>query len=338
MGGCALDFLIFLVCAGAIAAAGPKMVDTVEVVSARTGVGQVWIGSILLAGATSLPELVSAVSGAAIDEPDLAVGTLLGSNMFNMTIFGAVVLLATRSVRPDPSGAAAGLVAIVMTGAALVFLLVEAPEVGRMGAGSIVLVGIYVLASFLLFRVERRRACGGGGEAPERSAAPPASFEGVMSLRRAGGWLLATTAVVFVASIFIAGAADGIAETIGVSGGVVGVVAVAFATSLPEVVTSFAALRRGATGLLVGNVFGSNVFNMVVIFAADLSLDEGAVLQAASNDQAVTAVFGIGLMVAGLALVGWQHSRRTTRAIGALMLVGYLVGIVTVVSLGVEGG
>ena len=318
------------------------MVDAVEVVSARTGVGHIWIGSIVLAGATSLPELVSAISGAAIDEPDLAIGTLLGSNMFNMAIFGAVVLLATRSLRPDPSGAAAGLVAIVMAAAALVFFLIEAPEVGRMGVGSLIVVGIYVLGSFLLFRFEQRRKPGGaigwGGTGAPEPAAAVISLEGMMTLRRAGEWLLATTAVVFVASVFIAGAADGIAQTIGVSGGVVGVVAVALATSLPEVVTSISALRRGATGLLVGNVFGSNVFNIAVIFAADVSLDEGPVLQAASSDQAVTAAFGIGLMLLALAVVGWQQSRRTIRGAGALILVGYVVGIVTVVSLGIESG
>ena len=334
-----MDFLIFAVCAGVIAIAGPKMVEAVAVVSERTGAGHVWIGSIVLAGATSLPELVATVAGAAIDEPDLAVGTVLGSNMFNMVIFGVVVLLATRALRPDPSGAAAGLVAITMASAALVFLIVDMPTASRLGLGSLVLVGIYVAASYLLFRFERGRLGAAASEA--RAGTQPdvgTAANGLMTLRRAGVWLLATTAVVFVASIFIAGAANGIAETIGVSGGVIGVVAVACATSLPEIVTSIAALRRGAPGLLVGNVFGSNVFNIAVIFAADLSFDEGAVLQATSGDQAVTAAFGIGLMLLGLAVVGWQRSERTIRGVGALIVAGYLAGIVTVVSLGVVGG
>ncbi len=336
-----MDFLIFAVCAGAIAIAGPKMVEAVAVVSERTGAGHVWVGSIVLAGATSLPELVATVAGAAIDEPDLAVGTVLGSNMFNMVIFGAVVLLATRALRPDPAGAAAGLAAIAMASGALVFLLIDMPAAGRLGLGSLVLVGIYGAASYLLFRFERGRSGAAATEA--RAAAQPeagtaAKGNGSMTLRRALLWLLATTAVVLVASIFIAGAADGIAETIGVSGGVIGVVAVACATSLPEIVTSIAALRRKAPGLLVGNVFGSNVFNIVVIFAADLSFDEGAVLQAASGDQAVTAAFGIGLMLLGLAVVGRQRSERMIRSLGALIVAGYLAGIITVVSLGVVSG
>ena len=334
-----MDFLIFAVCAGAIAIAGPKMVEAVAVVSERTGVGHVWVGSIVLAGATSLPELVATVAGAAIDEPDLAVGTVLGSNMFNMVIFGAVVLLATRALRPDPTGAAAGLAAIAMASGALVFLLIDMPTAGRLGLGSLVLVGIYIVASYLLFRFERGRSSAEVAEA-RAAAQPEASIaaNGSMTLRRSLLWLLATTAVVLVASIFIAEAADGIAETIGVSGGVIGVVAVAGATSLPEIVTSIAALRRKAPGLLVGNVFGSNVFNIVVIFAADLSFDEGAVLQAASGEQAVTAVFGIGLMLLGLTVIGWQRSERMIRGLGALIVAGYLAGIVTVVSLGVVSG
>ena len=333
-----MDFLIFAVCAGAIAIAGPKMVEAVTVVSERTGAGHVWVGSIVLAGATSLPELVATVAGAAIDEPDLAVGTVLGSNMFNMVIFGAVVLLATRTLRPDPAGAAAGLAAIAMASGALVFLLVDMPAAGRLGLGSLVLVGIYVAASYLLFRFERGRRGAAAAEAQPAQPEAGTAANGSMTLRRSLLWLLATTAVVFIASIYIAGAADGIAETIGVSGGVIGVVAVACATSLPEIVTSIAALRRKAPGLLVGNVFGSNVFNIVVIFAADLSFDEGAVLQAASGDQAVTAAFGIGLMLLGLAVMGWQRSERMIRGLGALIVAGYLAGIVTVVSLGVVGG
>ena len=156
--------------------------------------------------------------------------------------------------------------------------------------------------------------------------------------------------MVFVASLFLPSAAEGIADTLGVSGGVVGVVGVALATSLPEVVTSAVALWRGSPGLVVGNVFGSNVFNVAVLFPGDLALDEGPLLAAAMSEQAVTAAFGLGLMLlALLALVDrmpWSSAggegllRRgwALRAAGVAILLGYLVGVVVTVGLGIETG
>ena len=129
-----------------------------------------------------------------------------------------------------------------------------------------------------------------------------------------------------------------------------GVVGVALATSLPEVVTSAVALWRGAPGLVVGNVFGSNVFNVAVLFPGDLALDEGPLLAAAMDEQAVTAAFGLLLMLLALATLvermpwssqggrGLLRRSRALRLLGAGILAGYLVGVVLTVGLGIEAG
>ena len=152
--------------------------------------------------------------------------------------------------------------------------------------------------------------------------------------------LLICSVVVFVAAVALADAADGIARELNVTGGVVGVVGVAFATSLPEVVTSIAALRKGAPGLVVGNAFGSNLFNLAVIFPSDIAFDRGALIDAAQSEQVVTAAFGLLLM--GLAIFALsdhgQHDaighKRRSRAIGLLILLGYLGGVSAAISLG----
>ena len=136
-----MEFVIFAACALAIALAGPLLVDAVEGVAEETGLGRLWLGTVLLAGATSLPELVSVVTAARIDEPDIAVGTVLGSNLFNMTIFGAVLVLFPLAVRSNRGGALTGALAITMAAAALVFLLLEGPAVGRFGLGALLLGG-----------------------------------------------------------------------------------------------------------------------------------------------------------------------------------------------------
>ena len=346
-----MDFLIFAACALAIALAGPTLVRAVEGVGDATGLGHVWLGTVLLAGATSLPELVSVVSAAGIDQPDIAVGTVLGSNMFNMTIFGVVLVLFPLAVRTDRASALTGGLAIVLGAATLVFIVTGEVALGHVGLGAIVLLGLYVAGSLLLFREERRGSTAPAPAASTDPAAAPETTEARRRPRRADlARLAVATAVVFVASLFLPSAAEGIADTLGVSGGVVGVVGVALATSLPEVVTSSVALWRGSPGLVVGNVFGSNVFNVAVLFPGDLALDEGPLLAAAMSEQAVTAAFGLGLMLlALLALVDrmpWSVAggggllRRgwALRAAGVAILLGYLVGVVVTVGLGIETG
>ena len=346
-----MDFLIFAVCALAIALAGPTLVRAVEGVGDATGLGHVWLGTVLLAGATSLPELVSVVSAAGIDQPDIAVGTVLGSNMFNMTIFGVVLVLFPLAVRTDRASALTGGLAIVLGAATLIFIVTGEVALGHVGLGAIVLLGLYVAGSLLLFREERRGSAAPAPAASTDAAAAPETTEARRRPRRADlARLAVATAVVFVASLFLPSAAEGIADTLGVSGGVVGVVGVALATSLPEVVTSSVALWRGSPGLVVGNVFGSNVFNVAVLFPGDLALDEGPLLAVAMNEQAVTAAFGLGLMLlALLALVDrmpWSVAggggllRRgwALRAAGVAILLGYLVGVVVTVGLGIETG
>ena len=344
-----MDFLIFAVCALAIALAGPTLVRAVEGVGDATGLGHLWLGTVLLAGATSLPELVSVVSAAGIDQPDIAVGTVLGSNMFNMTIFGVVLVLFPLAVRTDRASALTGGFAILLGAVALIFILTGEVALEHVGIGAIVLLGLYATGSLLLFREERRASA-----APAPSTDPAAAPEQTQARRRPRrgdvAQLVVATAVVFVASLFLPSAAEGIADTLGVSGGVVGVVGVALATSLPEVVTSSVALWRGSPGLVVGNVFGSNVFNVAVLFPGDLALDEGPLLAAAMNEQAVTAAFGLGLMLlALLALVdrmpwsaaggaGLLRRGRTLRAAGVAILLGYLAGVVVTVGLGIETG
>ena len=346
-----MDFLIFALCALAIALAGPTLVRAVEGVGDATGLGHLWLGTVLLAGATSLPELVSVVSAAGIDQPDIAVGTVLGSNMFNMTIFGVVLVLFPLAVRTDRASALTGGVAIVLGAATLVFIVTGEVALGHVGLGAIVLLGLYVTGSLLLFREARRGSAAPAAAASTDPAPAPEQTEARRRPRRADVVrLAAATAVVFVASLFLPSAAEGIADTLGVSGGVVGVVGVALATSLPEVVTSAVALWRGSPGLVVGNVFGSNVFNVAVLFPGDLALDEGPLLAAAMSEQAVTAAFGLGLMLlALLALVDrmpWSSAggegllRRgwALRAAGVAILLGYLVGVVVTVGLGIETG
>lgn len=333
-----MDFAIFVACAAAIAVAGPRMVDAVEAVADRTGIGKLWLGAVLLAGATSLPELVATVSAAVMDEPNLALGTVLGSNMFNMTIFGIVIIWRPGTRGSDPAGVATGLVAVALGVIAAVFILVADPAIGAVGLGASLILAVYLLASFFAFRRERAR---GAAAAP---IADSTAASGTGSMRSAAAWLTVTTTVVFITSIFIADAAEGVADSIGISGGVMGVVGLALATSLPEVVTSIAALRRGAMDLMIGNLFGSNIFNAAVLFPADVSFNDGSLLRAADTEQLAPALFGVVMMLLALAVLRSRPAsshvriRISLRVLGATIVTLYFAGVIVTVVLGVDAG
>ena len=324
-----MDFFIFAVCAAAIGVAGPRLIDAIESIADETGIGRVWLGAIVLAAATSLPELVATVSAGAIGEADLAAGAVFGSNMFNMTILGVFLALRPSALRPRGSEVAVAMLAIGLATVALVAVVTRDPGLGRLG-GATVAVGVgYALGSFVLYRREQARG---------QVVAAHAVVTGRRLTAGTLATLLAGAAVVFVASIFLTDAAQGIAETLAVSGGVVGVVGLAAATSLPELVTSTVAWRRGASDLLVGNVLGSNVFNMAVLLPADAAFEEGGILAAVSEEQAAPAAFGIALMVLALMAMRGGRRPRVGRALGFAIVGGYLIGAGVTVALGVESG
>jgi cation:H+ antiporter len=328
-----VDFAVFVACAGAIGVAGPRLLDAIEAIAEETGIGRVWLGAIVLAAATSLPELVTTVSAGAIGEADLAVGAVFGSNMFNMMILG--VFLAFRPWRRRRARGTETAVAVLAIGLAALTLLAVVtrdPGLGRVGGATVAVAVGYAVGSIVLYRQGRPRS--GEEVAAVRG--------GTMTRRRPQAATMAklgsSAALVFTAAVFLTDAAQGIAGTLGVSGGVVGVVALAFATSLPELVTSVAAWRRGASDLLVGNVLGSNVFNMAVLLPADVAFADGGILAAVSNDQAAPAAFGIALMLLALVALrsGWRPG--VARMLGLAIVGGYVLGVGVTVALGVESG
>ena len=141
---------------------------------------------------------------------------------------------------------------------------------------------------------------------------------------------------ILVAAPFLANSATQIAETTGVSSTFIGTSLVAIVTSLPEMVTTFAAVRLGAFDLAVGNLFGSNAFNMAILFIADLAYWKGPLLAAVDSTHAVTAFVSILLMTVGIMGIIYRAEKRFLfiEPDSALMILGYLLGMGLIFSLG----
>jgi len=304
---------VFLVAAGVVAAAGVVLARSGDQIATQTGLGGLLVGMLLMAGATSLPEIATDMSAALEGAPDLAVGDLFGSSMANMAILAIIDLVHRGRVWPSVGLGHARLasVAIGLTSVAVLAILVPSGiAIGWVGLDTLFIVAAYVAAAAWM-----SRSRGEGNRAREESGEilAPTGWSGPVearhSLRYEFARFGAAALVILVAAPFLALSGKGIADVTGIGQTFVGVVLLAITTSLPELVASLAAVRIGAYDLAVGNLFGSNALNMTILFAADLAYLPGPILAAVDPGQVVAGVGAILLMAIALAAV--VHGTRT---------------------------
>ncbi len=248
----------FILSATLVVFAAIKLAEYGDVIAVRTGLSGMFVGTLLMAGATSLPELLAALNALAIAAPNLAAGSMLGSNMFNMLLLAILDLLGqqARVLRAVAMRhALTASLAILLIGLVVFFILADLTgSLGWIGYDSLVIVLVYVVGV---------RVIQSQGGAPQ--AETIAEEAGVPSLRRAMlGFGLATAGLVVVTP-YLVRSADEIGTMTGLSAGFIGATLLAIVTSLPEMVATIAALRIGAFDLAVGNLFGSNLFNMFAL-------------------------------------------------------------------------
>jgi cation:H+ antiporter len=283
-----LLILQFLGGAAAVVLAGVFLTRYADVIGEKSGLGRTLAGALLLATATSLPELTVDCNLARSGEADLIMGDLFGSSLFNLLILAVLDLVHRGPSRMMSQGAAAhalsAAMTIALTALALLFLIApfEGTIVGGIGPGPIVLAVSYVLGLRLVYYDQqfamKQLDSASIGMAPVHD----------MSLTRATIGYAACALGVFLAAPVLASAAEGLAEATGLGGTFIGSTLVAMSTSTPEAVTAYAAVRMGAFDLAVGNILGSNAFNITITLPAD-AFFEGSLLAAASPTHAVTA-------------------------------------------------
>ncbi|MBM4134323.1 MAG: sodium:calcium antiporter [Nitrospira sp.] len=327
-----MPWLMFVLSATLIVVAGTKLSQYGDRIAEHTGLGRLWIGVVLLAGATSLPEAFTAISAVLIDAPNIAVGDLFGAGLSNMLTL-ALIDLAYREKRVWQQAALEQVLiaalAIVLTGLAGLLIVVQQPiPIQGVGPGTVAIAAIYVLGMRVVFRQEdmRRREKERERIVEAGEAHRAASTE---ALRRASIGFAVAALALLAAAPMLAESAKEIAASTGLSTTFIGTSLVAVITSLPELVTSFAAVRLGALDLAVGNLFGSNAINMAVLFLADAAYRKGPLLASIEPTHAVTALLSILLMSVGLMGIIYRAEKRfpLIEPDSVLMIVGYLSGM-----------
>jgi cation:H+ antiporter len=302
----------FTVCAALIARAGYVLSRSADALGGAYGWGRGWVGLVLLATVTSLPELASGISAVAfVDAPNLAVGNALGACVANLLFL--VVVDALQSQQPMYREASAthllsAAFGVVMLGFVALSLLTgtRAPALLHVGIYSPMLLALYLLALRGVHGHERQAMAAGTAT---RSPVPAGQTRD--EWRRFGLAAL----VVLAAGSWLPQVADGLATSMGLSRSFVGTVLMAVVTTLPEMAVTLGALRLGALDMAIGNLLGSNLFNVMILAVDDVFYVRGPLLADAASVHAGTAV--AALVMTGLVIIGlvMRPQGRTLRVV-----------------------
>ena len=315
-----IDAAGFLLGALVIFLTGRRLSYYGEVISELSGISKAWTGLVLMAMVTSLPELMSGISSAAIvKSADLAVSDIFGSCAFNLCILALLDALVPekKSILSKASSshilaAALGLILFVLAGLGLVMPedIILTPSIG---ITSLLFLLIYLLSIRMIFRFQKQTAT------KEKVISKETGEQ--VTLRKAVVRYILFASIIVVAALSLPFFAERIAENTGLGKSFVGTLFLAASTSLPEVAVSIAAVRSGSIDMAVGNLFGSNIFNFLVLFIDDLAYTDGHILKNAAEVN-IVSVFSIILMTA-IAIIGLTYKvgkKRFLLAYDALMI------------------
>lgn len=330
-----MAWLYFIISAAIIIAAAIKLAEYGDAIAYRTGLGQLFIGALLIAGATSAPELLTMISSIRQGHINLTAGDLFGSSMFNMLLLGIldIAFFKTRILRRVAlRHALTASLGTLLTGMAVFFILANVKwMIGWVNADSLLMIIAYIAGVWLLRNNPVTEP------PPEITTAEDTN--NIPTLRHAIlGFIAATGVLIFVVPLMVRSGSQ-IAKQSGMSDGFVGMLLIATVTSLPELVAMISAVRLGAYDIAVGNLFGSNIFNMFALATADIFYTEGNFFAAINPTFALAGLLAMLLTTLGLIGNLAQVERRIWFVeIDALLLIlSYILGMYLLYMRGIGG-
>lgn len=289
----------FVALAMIIGFAGYRLCYYADEIADSTGLAKNWIGLILLATITSLPELMTGVSAVRFaGDPNLAVGDVVGSCVFNLTLVFILDLIYKegsvygKATRGHILSGALGMILISYFG----FSLIVSKEamgfrIGHVGGYVAIIPIFYMLAMRTLYSFEQTEKPANRNPQSESTRA---------KLRDALTFFALAALVVIAAGIALPFVGESLIQLMGWNSAFVGTLFMAFATSLPEIAVTISAIRMRSVELAFSNVLGSNLFNVVILAIDDFFYWEGPILEAVSPVHTVTAFSAV--MMTGLVL------------------------------------
>ena len=275
--------LIFLLAAAVVVGAAIYLNQFGDVISKKSSLSGAVVGTFLIAGATSLPELTTSLTAVYIDNPDIAVGNMLGSNVFNLLILAVVDLIYRKRRLFQKINTKANVPSALI---GLLFLIILIVSLLIPGTISILGVGIEMIVIVLLYVLSMKYISSDDGEQEE---IPTKDY----SLRTAVIGFIVAALIVFVSGSILSISGDRLAEATGMNASFVGSFLIAASTSLPEFVTVLAAFKLANYNMAIGSILGSNLFNIQLLVLTDALYRDGPILSAVGSSHIYTAILGV---------------------------------------------
>ena len=296
---------------------GDWAVDAAVFLAERIGMSHLVIGFTIIAFGTSLPELIVGVNANLDGSPGIAIGNVLGSHIANILMVGGMAALVAPIVcssKELPRQVYFMLGATVLLAGLIVF-----GEINRIAG----LVMVLLLLGYVYYEYQLAKS---GALEVEEIEEP--SYSSTWS---AVGFLLVGFFIVTLGAEFMVGSAQLAASIIGIPEAVIALTIIAFGTSLPELSTCMVAMAKKHGDIVLGNLIGSNVFNILMIMGVTALAKP--IVQGDFSEQIVTIDIWITLGVTILFSIGILFFNRISKPIGIIFVAGYVVYIVTLYAL-----
>lgn len=292
---------------------GRFVVDAASVVGTRLGLSPGLVGLTIVAAGTSAPELAVVLQALARDDEELAIGSIVGSNIANVwlvlglaSIIG-VVTVGRRAARVD--------LPVLVGASVLTFLLAGDGTISQLD-------GVVLVSALLVFVAWSIRS--GGLDELDDGRRPVSAGRLVRALVELVGGLV----LLVVAARWAVRGAEEIARALGVSELVVGLTVLAIGTSLPEIITTIVAAVRGSSEMALGNAVGSNIFNLLLVLGvAGIVSGTGAAVSDDVARRAIPVMVGAAVLLAGIAIT-WRRVGRGSGLVLVGLYMGYLGALV----------
>ncbi len=294
------DVLLIVVGVSLVLFGADKLTEGASALARRMNVPEIIIGLTIVAAGTSAPELFVSIVSALKGTPDMAVGNVVGSNTMNaMLIVGCAAMVAPMTI----SRSTVKKDIPFSVGASVLLILLAFDSFLGIVDGIILLVGFAIFMTYTLMQAKT-----GTSEAVKESSPV---WKNLL-------FIIFGLAGLVVGSNLFVDSASNVALSLGISEGVVGLTVVAGGTSLPELATSVVAARKGQSAIAIGNVIGSNVFNILLILGLTATISPMQI-------EGITTIDMLVMLVSVSLVWLFSFTRYTVeRWEGALLVIGYL--------------
>lgn len=296
---------IFIVSAIISALSAVQLSKHADTISKQTKIGGLLAGTILLAAATSLPELTTTITASIIGNPDIVVGNGLGSILFNILVL-FLLDIHFRSKRlfllVSDSHINTGGIALLLCVVTSVGLTLDVSfSVMNIGLTSFTIAIIYGMGMWLISKTQKEPST-------ERTST---KFSQNTSIRQEILKFIFFSITIFIFGSALSLSGDAISQSTGISSSTIGSFLVAMATSMPDAMAVFTALKLANVNMAIGTILGSNVFNIVVISIGDVFYYRGNIWEDSSDELIYISSVGFLLTTLVMIIVKRDHTRNT---------------------------